>query len=81
MPEKRQKKVEKQVESVNNMKLTVVNVNNFYENMSFDMPIRPQKKNKSPIIFKKKVVDSPLINSMKCERMPKSKSKKTIDVR
>ena len=81
MPEKRNKKLEKQVEPVVNMKLTVVNVNDFYENMNFDMPKKSYKKNKSPPIFRKKLVDSPLINSMKCDRIPKSKSKKTIDVR
>ena len=81
MPEKRQKKVEKQAEPVVNMKLTVVNVNDFYGSMPFDIPKTPQKKKKSPIIFRKKLVDSPLINSMKFERIPKSKSKKTIDVR
>ncbi len=41
MPEKRHKKVEKQQEPVVNMKLTVVNVNDFYGNMPFDMPKTP----------------------------------------
>lgn len=38
MPEKRQKKLEKQDNTVANMKLTVVNVNDFYENMPFVLP-------------------------------------------
>ena len=81
MPEKRQKKVEKQVDPIINMKLTVVNVNDFYGNMHFEMPKTPQKKKKSQTIFRRKMVDSPLINSMKCEKKPLNKSTKTIDVR